>query len=327
MFLCFSAGGINGLVHVGAWRVLETISMKQGTWLHTQIEGASGASVGSIIALAVVLGYSSVEFEHLAKDALTTTNIQQAHRDQQKGLLSISVIANVVKDMLQTKTGHADITFGELYTRGYAATGKRLVMSVHNLTTLKGEMFGTHLTDDCEVWRAVCMSCSLPIVFGSMMYKDCEYTDGGLSNALPLEEAYLERTIAIRIVKTANAFGCHESLLSHLGRIIEAYGTATEVRLETQRDRLLSFIEVVVDTPTMFKLVTTGGSLTLQPAEQRHQIHIGMMAALKVLYPDLAMLISTLYHSLGNLPCISAECLPAADASVPWSMMTPTNPP
>jgi predicted acylesterase/phospholipase RssA len=323
MYICFSSGGINGLVHVGAWRVMEAIALKQGTWLHTRIKGASGASVGSLIALAMVLGYSSEEFEQLATEALSDTAVHKAAKEQYKGLININVISDFAKTMLHHKTGNPDMTFGELYKRGCAATGKRLTMSVHNLTTLQGEMFGTGLTDDCEVWRAVSMSCSLPIVFGSMMYKGCEYTDGGLSNALPLDDELLEQTIAVRIVKTPNAFGSHGSVLSHVGRIIEAYGTATQVRLETQKSKLLAYIEVVVDTPTIFKFVTSGGTLSLSEAEQRQQIHLGLMAALKTLHPDIALIISAVQRAMcDGKSVISAQCPRGVEGSVKAKKLT-----
>lgn len=231
-YLVFGVGGANGFAHVGALRALERIWENDGKVLRHEIQGAAGASVGAMVALAFVLWYRADELQataikELEQHKMTFEKLNILNLYSNKGLLPANLIASIVRRLIRHKIGNEDITFRELHR----LQACKLVFSAHNLTTLRSELMSVDTTPDMPVWKACTMSCLLPIIFESMWHNNCEYVDGGVSNSLPYELFPRDETAAVYIYKVAGERN-DGSLLSHISGLIEGYETATRQKLD-----------------------------------------------------------------------------------------------
>ena len=107
-YLCFGVGGANGWVHVGILMALERELIRQGTTLGERIEGVSGASIGSLLALAVAMKFSATEISEFLrtstedyKDRFETPNILGLASSL--GLMSTDVLRDLVRDLVSRK--------------------------------------------------------------------------------------------------------------------------------------------------------------------------------------------------------------------------------
>jgi predicted acylesterase/phospholipase RssA len=291
-YLVFSGGGINGYAHIGCWRCLEEVWQAHGLRLSRCVQGAAGASVGSIIALAVILGYSSHELESFAVEALSTIkeetiDFSRLFDGKSTGLMSWKLIAEFVKGLLLLKTGNADMSFGELKEHS-ACT---FVCTGHNITTLSSEYFGTHHTPDMPVWKGVTISCLHPGLFDSMIHDDCEYYDGGLSNSVPFEVFPLEHTLVSVLTRTPG--GAVDSMMSRFIRVLEAFDTATKNKVDENEEKLAAVIRIFIDVGTSEHIMSTG-TLNVKDIQRSKLISLGKVSALRALNHDLW----TIVHAL-----------------------------
>ena len=114
--LVFEGGGIRGIAYCGVVTEMEAHNMIQ------HIEKVGGTSAGAIMALTVSLGYTGAEIREL----IGQTNFKKfndgrylfvggIHRTNKYfGWYRGRRFENWLEDLIETKTGNADITFGEL---------------------------------------------------------------------------------------------------------------------------------------------------------------------------------------------------------------------
>ena len=189
-YLCFGVGGVNGWVHVGILMALERELIRQGTTLADRIQGVSGASVGSLLAVAVAINFTATEIHDFLResavayqDRFETPNLLELHMT--KGLMSTDVLRDLVRDLLRRKFGKAnqDMTLGELHR----ITKKRLHIATHNISKMRGEILDHVSHPTLPLPQAVCMSSAIPGVFQPVALGDSLYVDAGMSNELPYE--------------------------------------------------------------------------------------------------------------------------------------------
>ena len=119
--LVFEAAGIRGIAYCGAIKEMESRQ------LLNNVEKVAGTSSGAIMALAVSLGYSGAEIENL----IGNTNFKKFNDGN---FLFVGGISRVKKyfgwykgkklekwlgEMIEHKTGNADITFDQLHQKGF----------------------------------------------------------------------------------------------------------------------------------------------------------------------------------------------------------------
>lgn len=289
----WSGGGINGYAHIGVWRFLEEVWMANSLSLSKSVKGTAGASVGSIVALALALGFTSHELETFAVTALegdrgvATINLKGMFEGTAHGLISHRIISDFVKRMLELKTGNPVLTFGEL--KDFCAV--EYVCTAHNITKLRSEYFGTEHTPDTPVWVGVTMSCLLPILFDSMKHNDCEYYDGGMSNSLPIECFPLQHTVASHILRVPG--GKVATMLGRFSRITDACETATKDKVDRIGHELAALVKVYVSVATSEHVVATG-ELRVNTLCKDKLIATGRDAAVKALSPDLWVIVRAL---------------------------------
>ncbi|AHM60778.1 patatin [Flammeovirgaceae bacterium 311] len=164
--LVFEGAGIRGLAYAGALKELE----KQGLLL--PVEKVGGTSAGAITALAVSLGYSSHELEEL----IYNTDFQQfndgrfifiggiSRTTKRFGWYRGEKITRWIGNIIEKKTGNADITFLELHQQGY----KELYITGTSLNQQKLLVFSHHNYPHMKVKDAVRISISIPLYYGAV---------------------------------------------------------------------------------------------------------------------------------------------------------------
>lgn len=219
--LIVGPGGNKGFAYLGQLSYLE----KEG--LLKNIKKYVGVSVGSIITLLMVCGYSILEI------------LDQGHRTD---LLDMENVLSI-QDMLMKKAIFSQRTFEEKLDKLviekfgkvlslkdiYEITGKEYVTVTTDLTsTVPKPVFLSHKTfPDMSCVQATLMSSNMPLVFTTYNHLGREYSDGGLTNPYPID--YFDesdRIIGLNVLgETSNSFlQIVQSPMVQLRlRIMEAY--------------------------------------------------------------------------------------------------------
>lgn len=178
-----SGGAFKTLSSIGCLKCLE----EKG--ITSNIKNCVGTSAGSIISLAIVLGYTSKEIkefciEYLQKEQITSFNIEEIFNIfATYGLNSGINIETFISCMINKKLNVKDITFLELAK----VTGKNLVVCVANISKEREEFWSVDTTPLINVVKAVRASCSLPLLFTPVVHEGDMYVDGGIYNNFPID--------------------------------------------------------------------------------------------------------------------------------------------
>lgn len=178
-----SGGAIKVVSAVGCVKYLE----EQG--LCEKLVNYVGTSAGAILCFFLVLGYSSSEIiEHLRNifESEIVTNMINIDKvlemDMSMGISDGTSLIKLFQSILQKKTNKIDITFIDIAKK----YGKNLVVCVSNLTEERAEFLSVDNVPDMSALDALRMSCSIPLLFTPMKWKQSMYVDGGLYCNFPI---------------------------------------------------------------------------------------------------------------------------------------------
>lgn len=198
--LVFEGGGIKGIAYAGAISVLEENN------LLNQVENVAGASVGSIAALLVGLGYDSktllkimnnLNFENL-KDSKRYTILGKTYDLlNYYGLYEGDVIKQWFEDEIRTALGNSEATFEDLHAKilenkasnNCSRCFREMYFVGTNLSTRHYEIFSFYHTPKMKLSDAVRISLSIPMFFKAIPYgeKNDLYVDGGVLHNYPID--------------------------------------------------------------------------------------------------------------------------------------------
>lgn len=175
-------GGLRGIITLGALHYYsEEMSVN-----FDDIEEYAGTSIGAAICLLMVCGYTPYEiYENVREsfdDLIDFNNINIFDFLKNFGLASIDPFIDTLSELVEKKLGCIPSM-----KKLYEITGKKLMISVTNLSLMKTDCYSYITTPGLSCVNAVKISCSLPIVFGRVSYKGQQVTDGGLLNNLPYD--------------------------------------------------------------------------------------------------------------------------------------------
>lgn len=196
--LVFEGAGIRGIAYCGAIQEMEAKNMM------ANIEKVGGTSSGAIVALTISLGYSGKEIENI----ISTTKFKKFNDGSFFFIGGINRFKKYygwykgknfdkwVGKIIEQKTGNADITFEELYQKGF----KGLYITGTSLTKQKAIIFSRETFPNMKVRDAVRISSSIPLYFepifidstGSLIYHPKHtrgldvLVDGGIVENFPI---------------------------------------------------------------------------------------------------------------------------------------------
>lgn len=186
-YLVFSGGGARGLAYAGTMLALAEYS-RIGVLPVSQIEGCAGSSIGSLIALAYVIGVQcDVIIHDLIEDHvldIINPEMDLNRMYMQYGLDTGDCLKQVVLHVLRTRfTAPEDVTLRQVFT----TTRKKLVCACADVAS--GELaYVSHETHpEMPAWKAVVASMSVPILFEPVKYKDHLFVDGCAFETVPIK--------------------------------------------------------------------------------------------------------------------------------------------
>lgn len=181
--ILFGPGGVRGFLELGAAVPLE----EYGFFQHATV--LSGVSVGAIIALLLVAGYTVREIITVAVDTEIFRGFESFsikdiinHVVSHTGLVSSSSIRTKLNDLIMAKFG----CIPNLYQL-YIATGKILVTLSFDLDEEIGKYMSPETTPNISCIDAVMLSINIPFVFHRMTHDDRTFVDGALINSYPVD--------------------------------------------------------------------------------------------------------------------------------------------
>lgn len=160
--LCLSGGGALGFVHLGAIQALEEAGIHP--------DYISGSSMGALIGCMYANGYSPNEIMHVVeKHKLNKKRKLISARKSKRGIAGMwDIVSLLGKELIPHNH------FDSLSTPFYAC--------VTNLSTGKA----TYVGHGSNLAQWVCASASVPGIFESMEIDNQYYTDGGVTDNLPI---------------------------------------------------------------------------------------------------------------------------------------------
>lgn len=235
-----SGGGLKGIIQLGVLHYYYEKGLYDQKVVHTY----SGTSIGSVIDLLLICGYTPMEiFSQVyttdkffkSEDCQSPWNIIQ-----QRGLMSIDNFIKKIADLVEKKMGFIP-TLKQLQEK----TGKTLKVAVSNMTKVEVEYFSPETHPDLSSLEAVKMSSSLPLIFQKTSYNGNCYVDGGLADGFPIHLIDDGKSLILGVV----VYGVDRSLkddtlIGYIYRLINLpINTITKLRCQNLGDNV-TLIEI-----------------------------------------------------------------------------------
>jgi predicted acylesterase/phospholipase RssA len=178
--LVLAGGSIKGGMYIGVLNYFE-----ENDIILEYLNEIVGTSIGALLGLLIVLGYSSQELKNLflsmnfedLKD-LSLENLEEGF-----GFDNGDKIERFVKMLITNKGYKEDITFIELYNK----TKIVYACCTYNISK-KITTFFDHIDNpNMPIYIATRTSMNIPILFCAVKYLDDYYVDGGTSCNLPIK--------------------------------------------------------------------------------------------------------------------------------------------
>lgn len=178
--IVIGSGGARGIVALGAiWELQKAGYFKDAT-------AFSGSSIGAVISAALALGVNLPRMMRVAARYPLEPDISPKNfgMDSGKGL------AKFIRRMLCLKklTTLKDV---------YDTTGNTLRICVCNVTDRCVEYWTHETHPEMSILKALRISCSIPLIFSAVKFRNKLYVDGAVADPLPLPRGSLDRTLAI----------------------------------------------------------------------------------------------------------------------------------
>lgn len=174
--ICLSSGGIKGYYMLGCLNYLHERNELDN------IKYYIGTSIGSVICLLLIINYSPIDIlnylciNDINKDINFNnilTNLCNHH-----GIVDIYMLEKYLENMVVEKIGYIP-TFNDLllkYNKFFICNS----FCISKNTNEKKIYFHPEYSPDLQVTKAVCMSCSIPLIFTKYIFKDNIYIDGAI---------------------------------------------------------------------------------------------------------------------------------------------------
>lgn len=175
-----SGGGTNGILTLGSLHFYHEL----GKLSLINIKEYAGASIGSVICLLMVCGYTPLElFKEicLIDDFFEVKGVFNIlHNIKNMGIMSIDNFIDRIKLLVLKK-------MGEIHTlkKLHEITGKKLYIPATDISNVKEIKYSYLTSPEMSCIEAVKHSCNIPIVFHKIKHNSNFIVDGGVSNNYP----------------------------------------------------------------------------------------------------------------------------------------------
>jgi predicted acylesterase/phospholipase RssA len=196
--LVLSAGDIKGISHLGVMKALEDLNILK------DIYTIAGSSMGSIIGLLYVIGYTIDELYNfiLLFDMQKMQSFEPINFLHKYGLDNGDKLKILLIKLMKKKNIDDNITFEQLYKQ----TGINFIVTTTCLNKKKAVYFNHKEHPNMEVLLSVLMSSCVPIYFTPLLFEKNMYIDGAVLDAYPISlfKDNLDETIGVFIKCSSN---------------------------------------------------------------------------------------------------------------------------
>ena len=213
-YLVFSGGGSKGMAFCGTMLVLHEMQ-RSGVFDASRLKGAIGCSIGSMFAMASVMGIppkpvlESLFEEHLLDDmepdmdlsSLYNTNALDTGDRIKTMVLRVITMAidncgEAGSSLFPPGTEAETLTFGDLRS----LTKKELVCVASDVCDGTVAYIGPEGFADMPVWQGVVASMSIPVIFAPCRSDQRLLVDGALLCNIPLDYFPLDESLVFWLV-------------------------------------------------------------------------------------------------------------------------------
>lgn len=175
--IIISSGGNKGIALIGA---LNEFNKNYPIY---NIEYYTGCSVGSLISLILIIGYSINELNEILFNINFSLfqDLKLLNLIEKCGLDEGIKFNNFLKAIMIQKNFNPNITYHELYIK----TKKILTVTVTNISKGISEYHNYINTPNMSVLLSVRMSLNIPILFSPILYNNDYFIDGALLDPFP----------------------------------------------------------------------------------------------------------------------------------------------
>jgi len=252
--LGLSGGGVKGLAQLGALHYF----YESGNL--SNLKEVSGTSIGSVIGLLLVCGYSPIEI--FSEVYMTNYLLKPKPQDflqifAKMGLMDIRAFTGRVRDMVGERIGVDNITFEELFKM----TNKKLIAGVSDITSMDTVYMSHESHPDVSCLDAIEFSCNLPVIFQRLQYQDHYMADGAITNNFPIEPLSVsttDRVLGIIVSGKDTSFEASNPA-GYLYRMIQmSINTQTTLRVKrVQNEPNFTLININCPSSSIFNIKMT----------------------------------------------------------------------
>lgn len=192
--LVLAGGGMKGLGILGAIKYLEELDLIKN------IEIYAGTSIGLIISILIIIGYTSHDIYKFTKlfDMTKSLNLDINNLFTKYTINDCNNIEIILSELLKKKNINPNINLLELYK----LTKKKVIGTTLCITTKQTEYISYENYPELNIITFMRMSSSVPFLFPPVTYNNKLYVDGGITDNFPLElfKDRLENIIGINII-------------------------------------------------------------------------------------------------------------------------------
>lgn len=220
--LIFGGGGIKGLSLIGVLKALEIKNILQN------INTFVGVSVGSIMLMAYILGYTPDEMYTLM-DELHLENMMDIRMNKffkDYGVDNGNKIEEMFKQFIKDKNYNENITLLQLYEN----TKKDFIIVTTCLNTIQPVYLNHKTHPNLPLSMAIRMSISIPFYYTPVLYNGMTFADGGCSDSFPIQlfKDDLDTVIGTFIITEKNCSNKIDNLESYLSSVFNCIMNRTD---------------------------------------------------------------------------------------------------
>lgn len=222
--LVLCSGGIKGISHLGALYALSTLNCLNN------IERYAGSSVGGLIVLLLIIGYSTTELFEFVKsfefDRLKNISLLNI---QLFGLDDGSKLEYTIKRLIKNKGFDEEITMQQLFD----LTKKELILTTVCLNDTKLVYLSYKTFPNLPVYLAARMTTAVPLFYCPVLYENRYYVDGACNESYPISvfENEIHKTIGILLIDKHQTIDKIDNLETYIFRILECITNSISTKL------------------------------------------------------------------------------------------------
>ena len=231
--ICLAGACNRGISYIGCFKKLEELKL-------VNLKKLVGVSIGSFIGACYMLGYTSEEL----LESVINKNMNE-FKD-----FSISEPSAVLKGEqykswvfeLISKKEDPNITLKQLFEK----IGIEYIITttcIHSESTefSEGIVYLSHKhTPDMSLFTAVNCSMEFPFVFPPMIYKNCQFIDGGVLENFPMDLLSID-ALGMKVnFKPIDSFTSTKNPISYIGKIFELMSNRFKILKDEQHQNIIT---------------------------------------------------------------------------------------